>query len=230
MSAVEDLLLQAHKRATEVVADLEKLIAAARPVAEEEFSNEFWDYIRGDEGELFPVLRQSQMQGIEAILEAGQAAKLPVGWMAYVLATAYHETGKLMQGVKEGFSASDNWRKRNLRYYPWYGRGLVQLTWERNYRLATEKLKAAGWQVDLIAKPDAALDLGVSCFVLVNGMIEGWFTGKSLRDYIPAAPARQHYVNARRIINGTDKAELIAGYAVEFERALRLGDWKGADE
>jgi hypothetical protein len=146
--------------------------------------------------------------------------------MAYCLATDYHETARTMQGVREGLNASDAWRRKHLRYYPWYGRGKVQLTWERNYKLATEKLQALGYDVDLIKNPDQALDLEVSAVVLVIGMIEGWFTGKKLRDYIPAQATREHYRNARRIINGTDKADLIAGYAVEFEKALRLGDWR----
>lgn len=185
----------------------------------------FYDYVRGDKGELFPTMNQSQADGVDRLLLAG-AGKLPVSWMAYVLATAYHETARTMQPVREGLNVSDNWRRKNLRYFPWYGRGDVQLTWEYNYKLATEKLQAAGFDVDLIAHPDDAMRPDASAFVIVTGMIEGWFTKKSLRDYIPAAPERQHFVNARRIINATDKADLIAGYAIEFMKALVLGDWR----
>ena len=53
----------------------------------------------------------------------------------------------------------------------------------------------------------------------VDGMIRGWFTGRKLLDYIDGD--RRDYVNARRIINGTDRAQVIAGYAMAFERALR---------
>jgi putative chitinase len=56
-------------------------------------------------------------------------------------------------------------------------------------------------------------------------MLAGWFTKKKLRDYIPQHPTRQHYKNARRIINGTDKDDLIAGYALVFEEALKKGEW-----
>lgn len=185
----------------------------------------FYDYIRGDVGELFPTLSPSQHQGIEATL-AVAAGKLPLSWCAYCLATEYHETAKTMQGVREGLNVSDAWRKKHLRYYPWYGRGKVQLTWESNYIFATKRLRELGYDVDLVSNPDQALDLHISALILVYGMIEGWFTKKSLRDYIPAAPQKKHYVNARRIINGTDKADLIAGYAIEFEKGLRLGDWK----
>lgn len=184
----------------------------------------FYDYIRGEKGELFPTMSQSQFLGIEATLKAA-AGKLPLAWCAYCLATEYHETAKTMQGVREGLNASDAWRRRHLRYYPWYGRGKVQLTWEHNYKRATEKLRQLGYEVDLIANPDQALNLEISAVILVQGMLEGWFTGKKLRDYIPAQPERKHYVNARRIVNGTDKADLIAGYAIEFEKALKAGEW-----
>ena len=52
---------------------------------------------------------------------------------AYVLATAYHETAHTMKPVREAFWLSEGWRRDNLRYYPWYGRGYAQLTWRRNY-------------------------------------------------------------------------------------------------
>lgn len=180
----------------------------------------FYDYIRGDVGELFPTMQTAQLEGCERLMKAG-AGKLPKSWMAYLLATVYHETAKRMQPVREGLNASDAWRKRHLRYYPWYGRGDIQLTWERNYRKAGEAIG-----VDLIADPDLALDPKNSAQIAVCGMIEGWFTGKKLRDYIPAAANRDHYKNARRIINGTDKDDLIAGYALEFDKGLTEGEWK----
>lgn len=55
--------------------------------------------------------------------------------------------------------------------------------------------------------------------ILLLGMKEGWFTGRKLSDYINQS--KKDYLNARRIINGMDKASLIAGYAETFEKALR---------
>lgn len=185
----------------------------------------FYEYIRGQSGELFPTMSQSQFDGVEATLHTG-AGVLPLTWMAYVLATEYHETAKTMQGVKEGLGKSEEWRKTHLSYYPWYGRGKVQLTWEDNYKLATEKLTLAGYNVDLIAHPDQALDLEIAAVIIVVGMLEGWFTGKKLNDYINNEGSKEQFVNARKIVNGTDKADLIAGYATEFKKALQLGDWK----
>jgi hypothetical protein len=51
------------------------------------------------------------------------------------------------------------------------------------------------------------------------GMRQGLFTGRKLATYINDAQC--DYVNARRIINGTDRAQDIAGYAQTFETALR---------
>ena len=88
---------------------------------------------------------------------------------------------------------------------------------------AADRLKALGWgKWDLVTHPEYALDLDTAALVAVIGMIEGWFTGKKLRDYLPRDAGLEHYSHARKIINGTDKAELIAGYAVEFDVALYL--------
>lgn len=225
---------EAREQLLEIVAWIDRTMAAVAPAEPSipvlpavglQNPTAFYDYIRGDQGELFPVMRESQLFGVESIL-AEATGRLPLSWCAYCLATAYHETAKTMQGVKEGLNLSDAWRQKNLRYYPWYGRGLVQLTWEKNYKLATERLRELGYEVDLIAHPDQALNLGVAAVVLIVGMLEGWFTGKKLRDYLPNEPTRAQYAAARKIINGTDKADLIAGYAMEFEKALKLGDWK----
>ena len=55
--------------------------------------------------------------------------------------------------------------------------------------------------------------------IMTRGMFEGWFTGHNLSDHIRGAKC--DYKNARKIINGLDKAGLIAGYARQFERILK---------
>ena len=132
---------------------------------------------------------------------------------AYVLATAYWETNRTMRPVVEAYWLSENWRKQNLRYYPWYGRGYVQLTWKGNYSDAGAKIG-----VNLLIDPNKALRPEVATPILVQGMIEGWFTGKKLADYI--ADGRSDYINARRIVNGMDKASAIATIARSYEAAL----------
>ncbi len=133
--------------------------------------------------------------------------------MAYVLATAYWETAHTMEPVVESFRRSEEWRKKNLRYYPWYGRGYAQLTWEDGYRRAGKEL-----DIDLTTDPDVALQPEIAVKILVTGMSEGWFTGRSLSDYITAT--KKDYRGARKIVNGLDKADVIAQIAGEYEIAL----------
>lgn len=127
---------------------------------------------------------------------------------AYILATAYWETARTMKPVREAYWLSEEWRRKNLRYYPWYGRGYVQLTWEKNYKLAQEKLG-----VDLTSNPNSVMVPGVAAKILVVGSIEGWFTGKGLGDY-------SNYKDMRRVINGTDKSIEIAEIASDYEKSL----------
>jgi hypothetical protein len=45
--------------------------------------------------------------------------------VAYVLATTEWETAQTFKPVREAFWLSEDWRRRNFRYYPYYGRGLA---------------------------------------------------------------------------------------------------------
>lgn len=129
--------------------------------------------------------------------------------IAYVLATTQWETAQTFRPVKEAFWLSEDWRKNNLRYYPYYGRGYVQLTWESNYKKYSELLG-----VDLVGNPDLALEPATALFVLVHGFKTGTFTGRKIADYINSD--RCDFVNARRCINGLDKAHEIAAFAETF--------------
>lgn len=174
----------------------------------------------------FGRLDQGQVDGFNRLLNACGAAGWPIAYTAYGLTTAWHETAHSMHPVEEGYylGAKAKAFQQKLRYYPWFGRGDVQLTWERNYRLADEKLGLNG---KLIADPSLALDPEISARVLVTGMTEGWFTGKKLADYLPAAGRANaaQFAEARRIINGTDKAQMIAGLAMKLQDALSVGEW-----
>ena len=136
-----------------------------------------------------------------------------------MLATVYHETAQTMSAVREGLNASDAWRKSHLRYYPWYGRGLVQLTWKENYEKMTRDLKPFFPQIDLIRNPDQALDPAIAVGILFYGMSRGSFTQTSLHTYIHDGVC--DFVQARRIINGMDRASLIAGYANTFNGVVK---------
>jgi len=112
-----------------------------------------------------------------------------------------------------------HWGARNLGNagagdgYRFRGRGLCQLTGRLNYLRAS---KATG--VDLVADPDRAAELRLSVAVMFDAMLNGWFTGKKLSDYLGGGIP--DFVNARRTINGTDRARDIADYAQLFLLAL----------
>jgi hypothetical protein len=58
----------------------------------------------------------------------------------------------------------------------------------------------------------------VDAQVMFEGMIRGSFTGKRLSDFFN--DAKTDWPNARKIINGLDRAEMIASYARQFHGAL----------
>lgn len=130
--------------------------------------------------------------------------------LAYLLATVYHETAHTMKPVREYGGET---YLRSKKYYPYVGMGYVQLTWLDNYKKASKKLG-----VDFVKNPKLLLKPEYSAEIAVVGMKEGWFTGKKLSDYITLQ--KSDFVNARRIINGTDKADLIAGYARSYDTDL----------
>lgn len=169
-------------------------------------------------------LTQQQVDGFNVLLTAIGAARWPIAWAAYGLATAFWETAKTMQPVEEAFWKDDAWRKRNLRYYPWHGRGYPQLTWEENYRWADEELGLNG---ALLADPSLMLKPEIAAQTMIRGMEQGAFTGKKLADYLPIDGEAGHeaFKRARRIINGQDKATEIARLATKFQSALAAGGW-----
>ncbi len=130
--------------------------------------------------------------------------------IAYVLATAEWETNHTMYPVREAYWLSEAWRKKHLKYYPWYGRGLVQLTWEANYKKFSDLLG-----VDFVEEPDLALAPQYAAKILVIGMRDGLFTGLSLKDCM-IDDWDMDYVKARGIINGKDKADIIASIATDY--------------
>lgn len=186
-------------------------------------------------------LTQEQVEGLEAILSHFERAfpKHDIRCLAYVLATAFHETGGRMVPVREGFAKTDAAARKIVAKYRYgkpdatsdgrrlgeptghvyYGRGHVQLTWKENYARMGHLLG-----LDLVEKPDLALDTHLSVRILFEGMFKGQsgagdFTGRTVEQYFN--DKTDDPVGARRVINGTDKAHLIAGYHQNFLDALK---------
>ena len=150
----------------------------------------------------------------QAIIDAGRKEGLLRNEMAYTLATAFHETAFTVRPITEYGGVE---YLRGKKYYPYYGRGYIQVTWKYNYEMVAEKL---GLPKDAFLKnPEQLLERKIAIPALVRGMKEGWYTGKKLSDYITIS--RSGYINARRIVNGTDKAGDIAAYAKRYEELLK---------
>ena len=155
--------------------------------------------------------RAGTVAAIEAeCIRQGLALKTQI---AYVLATVEWETGNTFRPVREAYWMPEWWRKRKFRYYPYYGRGYVQLTWERNYRVYSDILG-----IDLVSNPDRAMEPAIACFILVHGFKHGTFTGRKITDYI--RQGKTDFVGARRCINGTDRAGKIAAIATRRLRSM----------
>lgn len=138
--------------------------------------------------------------------------------IAYVLATADHETNHTFKPVIEAYwvPKTDTYLKTHLpssKYYPFYGRGYVQLTWDYNYEKYGKLLGK-----DLLKHPELALEPEIALFVLVHGFKTGAFTGRKISDYINAHET--DFLNARRCINGIDKNVEIAALAKKHLASL----------
>lgn len=134
--------------------------------------------------------------------------------LAYMLGTTKWETDHTMQPIKEGGGLA---YLKSKKYYPWYGRGYVQLTWLRNYQAFHDEVLHLFMQ-DIIENPDAAMSPPIAAYIMFEGMEKGTFTGKKLSDYFNSKVT--DWRNARKIINGLDRAAEIAGIAKEFYSAI----------
>jgi len=165
------------------------------------------------------AMTQQQVDGQNVILGLweNQQTGTPMDdrrWLAYMLATVFHETAFGMWPNSE--QGSDSYLQGKS-YYPYIGRGYVHLTWEENYRNASAALGLIEDR-DLVEHPDLALDSLIAARVMFRGMAEGWFTGAKLGQYFNEDT--NDPVNARRIINGNDCDTQVAAYHDKFLEAL----------
>jgi hypothetical protein len=162
-------------------------------------------------------LRQSQVDGLNTILDGWEAqyAADDDRWLAYALATTYHETDQTIQPIEEyGKGKGHPYGKPDsVTGKTYFGRGFVQLTWKNNYETMGTKIG-----VDLVNYPELALDVTNATKILFAGMIGGLFTGKALKDYFN--DNADDWVGARWIINRQDKAQAIAQYGHNFYAAI----------
>jgi putative chitinase len=167
-------------------------------------------------------LTQRQVDGQNYLLDVWEAHfDQSREWLAYALATVFHETAQTMVPLEEYGRGSGKSYGQPVGPYEqvYYGRGHVQLTWEANYMNGETFLKQRyGIDVPMHRYPGRMLEDEPSALVLYDGMIHGWFTGVGLPQYFNATLEDPR--NARKIVNGLDQADLIASYYWTFKAAL----------
>lgn len=180
----------------------------------------------------FRKLNPAQYQGLDTLLGFIEIDPdiTDDRWVAYMLATVEHECAHTFAPIGE-FGGDAYFTKR---YDPstvvgkrlgntepgdgprFKGRGYVQITGRANYKRLGQALGVG----DLFLKqPDLVMEAANAYRIMSLGMRTGAFTGKKLASYINDDGC--DYVNARRIINGTDQADVIAAYATRYEAALK---------
>lgn len=179
----------------------------------------FWSRYREEYGRV----DQETVDAIEFLLKSFETDErwTLIPTIAYAFATIKHETAHTFRPITEygGVRYFDKYDTGKLARklgnspekdgdgYKYRGRGYVQLTGKSNYA-----------KYGIASKPEQALDPQKAFEIMTDGMHTGAYTGKKLSDYFTARKA--DYINARRIINGTDKAAVIAKYAKQFESIL----------
>ena len=158
---------------------------------------------------------------IKLIIEANEIYGVSLNQLAYILATAYHESGHDFKPRYEygnyAYFIKKYWLKLKVRTwlgndseleaFKYRGRGLVQITGETNYE-----------RFGIADNPDKALEIATAIDIIYKGMLNGIFTGVKLNKYVGINS--YDFIAARRIVNGTDKAQLIAGYAEKIRLML----------
>jgi len=185
----------------------------------------FFDNYRDNYGKL----NQSKVNNLNFLLGKLETGRFKLDTqMAYVLATIKHETNDTFYPVVEGYWMKSNRVGKLYNYYANHNRGALAtifpngvsgLTYEgRGYVQLTHNFNYS--KFGILNEPDKALEPETAFRVMESGMANGSFTGKSLQQYVNES--QTDYRNARKVINGLDRAQLIADYAKDIWAGISL--------
>lgn len=181
------------------------------------------------------TISQGQVDGCEAIIGLWPEIPAdvdPLEAVSNMLGTAYLETGKTMQPISEWGGTAYFHRMYDIEgerpekarelgnIHPgdgalYHGRGYPQMTGRDNYRKLGQRIG-----VDLEGNPDLALVPKNAARIMLYGMAEGLFTGRKLVYYFPKG-GRINRLEARRMINGLDRAHDVESYHATFYNCLQ---------
>lgn len=191
------------------------------------------------------TLKQGQVDGMEAILDEWDASHADKDdrWLAYMLATAYHETGRAMAPVEENLNYSaarlrvvfpSRFKATQAAHYAGHPERIANRAYANKLGNGNEA-SGDGWKYrgrglvqitgrsnyakfGISGTPDDAMNNARTVEILFDGMINGLFTNKKLSDYFNQA--KEDWTNARKIILAGNLEDRIAGYGQAFYRAI----------
>ena len=174
------------------------------------------DVMRNRCKKVFPDLSDEQLTNIDAISEAYLGKWRDINQLAYILATAWIDSRLLLRPEARippniemfGF-VGDHWSGE------YYGRGFVKIRFRETYEHFKNILDS-----DIVNNPDLVnSDPKVAARILIEGMVNGHFTGMILGEFIN--PRIIDWTSARRSVDGLNKAQEVAEIATKL---AEMGD------
>lgn len=182
----------------------------------------------------FRPLKQVQVDNLNFILDKLDESELitRLTEYAYILATLRLETANTFAPVEEAYWIKPESRRiavlkkmyagRKSIIHPsgkmYTGRGFVQLTHIDNYLKMNKYVQEKFPEYNLVENPELTCEPEAAWIILEAGMSKGLFTGRKLSDYF--TDSKHDFYNARKIINGLDRAGLVQAYAEKYWEIL----------